>query len=328
MQVRLQAVSQPASIVESVNSIARVVSTALPIATVTRSRLRKVKQGSANKNNLIKIKPSSTSVKNKNDCITSHLKIGLLNIRSLAPKAVAVNELISDHKLDAIGLCETWLKPNEFTALNEASPPGYTSDHIPRASRKGGGVANIYDSKYKLTLKHITEFHSFEVLLMKVNQADKSFYIATIYRPPGPYTLFLNEFPEFLSNLVVMADSILIFGDFNIHMENPNDPLQKAFQAIIDSMGFIQHVSGPTHCHNHTLDLVLSREIDIVDLIIYPQNPGLSDHCLITLTVKTRNPLAPQTMSFKSRTINSRTTNKFLDILTSWLINNYDLLSK
>ena len=44
-----------------------------------------------------------------------------------------------------IGLTETWLKPDELTMLNEASPPGYTSDHIPSASRKGGGVANIYD---------------------------------------------------------------------------------------------------------------------------------------------------------------------------------------
>ena len=80
------------------------------------------------------------------DCDTSLLKIGLLNVRSLTSKAV--NELITDHNLDVIGLTETWLKPDEFTVLNEASPPGYTSHHIPLASRKGGGVANIYDSKF------------------------------------------------------------------------------------------------------------------------------------------------------------------------------------
>ena len=40
-----------------------------------------------------------------------------------------------------IGLTETWFKPDEFTMVNEASPPGYTSDHIPRASFKCGGVA-------------------------------------------------------------------------------------------------------------------------------------------------------------------------------------------
>ena len=43
---------------------------------------------------------------------TSHLKIGLLNVRSLTSKAVIVNELITDHNLDVIGLTETWLKPD------------------------------------------------------------------------------------------------------------------------------------------------------------------------------------------------------------------------
>ena len=57
-----------------------------------------------------------------------------------------------------------------------------------------------------------------------------------------------------------MAGNIHIFGDFNIHMEKSTDPLQKAFGAIIDSGGF---------CHSHTLDLVLSRGINIGDLNIY-----------------------------------------------------------
>ena len=67
---------------------------------------------------------------------------------------------------------------------------------------------------------------------MKSMQPAQSLFIAT-------------EFPEFLSDLVVMADNIQIFGDFNTHMEMSTDPLQKAFGAIIDSVGFVQHVSGP-----------------------------------------------------------------------------------
>ena len=78
-----------------------------------------------------------------------------------------------------------------------------------------------------------------------------------------------------------MADNIHIFGDFNIHMEKSIDPLQKAFGAIIDSVGFVQHVSGPTHCHSHTLDLVLSCGINVVDLNVFPHNPGLSHHHFI-----------------------------------------------
>jgi hypothetical protein len=104
---------------------------------------------------------------------------------------------------------------------------------------------------------------------MKSMQPTQSLFRATVYRPLGPYTAFLTEFPEFLSDLVVIADNINIFGDFNIHMEKSTDPLQKAFGAIIDLVGFVQHVSGPTHCHSHTLDLVLSHGINVVDLMFF-----------------------------------------------------------
>ena len=102
--------------------------------------------------------------------------------------------------LDVIGLTETWLKPDELTLLNEATPPGYTSDHIHSALRKDGGVANIYNSKFQFT-KKMTMFSSFELVVMKSMQPTQSLFIAAVYRPPGPYTKFHTEFPEFLSDL-------------------------------------------------------------------------------------------------------------------------------
>ena len=155
MQARQKAVSQPASLVESATSTVSVVSLAIPIETMSVPRLGKTKHGGVRLSNLTGTKTSSIPVIIERDRDTSHLKIGLLNVKSLTSKAIIVNELITDHNLDVIGLTETWLKPDEFTVLNEASPPGYTSDHIPRASRKGGGVANIYDSKFQFTKKKL-----------------------------------------------------------------------------------------------------------------------------------------------------------------------------
>ncbi len=51
------------------------------------------------------------------------IKLGLLNVRSLSTKALFVNDMITDHKLDVLALTETWLKPDYDIILNESTPP-------------------------------------------------------------------------------------------------------------------------------------------------------------------------------------------------------------
>ncbi len=95
---------------------------------------------------------------------------------------------------------------------------------------------------------------------------DKSpvmFVLATVYRPPGHHTDFIKEFDDSLSESVLAADKVLIVGDFNIHVDNEKDALESAFIDILNSVRVLQHVSGPTHFLNHTLDLSLSYGIDI-----------------------------------------------------------------
>ncbi len=97
------------------------------------------------------------------------------------------------------------------------------------------------------------------------------FVLATVYRPPGHHTDFIKEFGDFISELVLAADKVLIVGDFNIHVDNEKD--------ILNSIGVIQHVSGPTHCRNHTLDLILSHGIDGIEVL--QQSDDISDHYLV-----------------------------------------------
>ncbi len=44
----------------------------------------------------------------------------------------------------------------------------------------------------------------------KQNKSVLSLALATVYRPPGPYTDFLKEFADFLSDLLVTVDKALI----------------------------------------------------------------------------------------------------------------------
>ncbi len=57
------------------------------------------------------------------------IKLGLLNIRSLSTKALFVNYMITDHKLDVLSWTETWLEPDEYIILNEYTPPPPPQDY-------------------------------------------------------------------------------------------------------------------------------------------------------------------------------------------------------
>ncbi len=87
-------------------------------------------------------------------------------------------------------------------------------------------VATIYSVILNVTQKTGFRFNSFKILMLNVNLSDNqnksvlSLALATVYRPPGPYTDFLKEFADFLSDLLVNVDIALIVGDFNIHVDN------------------------------------------------------------------------------------------------------------
>ena len=50
-----------------------------------------------------------------------------------------------------------------------------------------------------------------------------------VYRPPYseehrvPVDVFLAEFPEYLESLLLCKEKLLIMGDFNIHVNVPQD---------------------------------------------------------------------------------------------------------
>ncbi len=130
----------------------------------------------------------------------------------------------------------------------------------------------------------------------KQNKSVLSLALATVYRPPGPYTDFLKEFADFLSDLLVNVDKALIVGDFNIHVDNTNDALGLAFTDLINSFGVKQNVTGPTHRFNHTLDLIISHGIDLTDIDIIPQSDDVTDHFLVScmLHITDINYMAPR----------------------------------
>ena len=84
---------------------------------------------------------------------------------------------------------------------------------------------------------------------------------------------------EFLSQLVLSTDKVIVVGEFDIHVDVEYDSLNINFYSILDSTGFSQSVHSPTHSLNPTLDLVLTYGNESEQ---FPHNPVFAHHLLIT----------------------------------------------
>lgn len=90
-----------------------------------------------------------------------------------------------------------------------------------------------------------------------------------IYRPPYSQALpitarvFFEGFASYLKSIIVLsAESLILTGDFNFHVDAADDPEARVFLDILTSMGLKQHVTISTHIRNHTLHLVITCEHD------------------------------------------------------------------
>ena len=75
-----------------------------------------------------------------------------------------------------------------------------------------------------------------------------------------PISVFFDEISDLFAAYTITTNRLLITGDFNIHIDEPEKPDVCKFLQIIESFGLKQHVSVPTHVAAHTLDLVITRD--------------------------------------------------------------------
>ena len=70
---------------------------------------------------------------------------------------------------------------------------------------------------------------------------------------------FMMDMLEYMEMNVNTTGNIILTGDFNIKMNNPDDPDMNTLSDLLDSFDLVNHVRFPTYRSMNTLDLVITR---------------------------------------------------------------------
>ena len=103
-------------------------------------------------------------------------------------------------------------------------------ENLPRNCADGGRVALVYRRCFKVKRDVQMIHRSFELINIHITSVyNHNLRLVVIYRaPPSPgngftVRMFLEEFSSFLEGLVSTTSALLVAGDFNFHIDEPND---------------------------------------------------------------------------------------------------------
>jgi len=109
-----------------------------------------------------------------------------------------------------------------------------------------------------------------------------------IYHPPTSKkhrvttSTFLDDLSRYIETLTISPGHLLLAGDFNFHVDVPDDSDASSFLHVLDSTRLKQHVTTTTHKQGHIVDLLTTKASDnfISSTKVTFDLP--SDHAMVT----------------------------------------------
>lgn len=206
-----------------------------------------------------------------------------------------------DKKIDVLSICETWLTPDLDDSC--VTIPGYLlirNDRGLESSKKrvyiqGGGVAFYIrcDLNFKILLdSQIKEIDETEFIIVELSTANNErFLFSVVYRRPQGHVL--AEFFLKLLQFMPLYNNIVIMGDLNSNLLDPNSYYGNHLNALINEYSFFLVPSGASHHINFSdtwLDVILTNDNDNIIRFEKSAAPFICGHDYIIADLKLRNP--------------------------------------
>ena len=177
--------------------------------------------------------------------IANDLLLMLANVQSIKSKTELVMDYLLDSKVDVAVLTETWLSDNDEIWLkpSDFNKHGYKALHQNRPKCQGGGLAIICKSHLQVKQLDSGSKSSFEYLVCRFLGKSVAVTTVAIYHPPYSATnnttnaKFIDKFTEYLVDSIMTYNNIVILGDFNLHINDQEDPDTYIFIDTITALG-------------------------------------------------------------------------------------------
>ena len=217
-------------------------------------------------------------------------------MRSLKNKDQSLLSYLKQENINVFLITESWIKNDDddkiWLKASCLNRNGYKINNVGRpTTHKGGGIAIVTHETMKVALLNTKQMKFFEYALWRIEYNNEKLDILRIYHPPpseiNQHTIknFTDEFLELYVELATIYKNFIIAGDFNIQINNKENPEIEQFIKMMETLGLKQTVDFPTHNSGNTIDLIFTEYLTNLELKNISSGPSFSDHHTILVNV-------------------------------------------
>ena len=210
------------------------------------------------------------------------LTIAHINTCSIRNKLSDLIDILHDHKINILGVSETWLSSSD----NDSSMniPKYRFTRCDRLT-PGGGVCIYYQEDLKAYPLSFPNPANLEMTALKLLSTGKQVIIICVYRPPCSPVAWWDHLITALGTLLNSnpCDELVVMGDFNVDtLKKTRSHHETHLRRLMSQYGLSQLNHAPTRYPTMScIDLVMTSNTTDADTISTTTPLDLSDHFLV-----------------------------------------------
>ena len=229
---------------------------------------------------------------NQNVLRDSSLQCLLLNARSIVNKFDIFEAYVSSSVPDIIGVTESWSTP--CIRDSELMLNGYDMFRCDRPTNNMGGGVLLYVRSELKPVEYLTRAKYPEHVWCRIKDVKNQDLLIRVCYLSDNANIFAAKNHQDLVNLLneVGSQHILVLGDFNYKdidwnanagPQTSNGDCQMFIDCLEENF-LTQHVLVPTR-ESSILDLIISRDPDLVSNVQIIEKLAKSDHNMLTCTI-------------------------------------------